>query len=57
MGHRYNQIDMTYPVSSYFFLRYFNTTTVTNNSFVTDSFIFTAGTFIILYRTKDSFTE
>src|SRR5690606_266690 len=55
--HRNYQIDMPHTVATYFLLCYFHTTTVANNTFVADSFIFTTGTFVILYRTKNALTE
>jgi hypothetical protein len=48
---------VTHALTTYFFLCYFYTTTVTNDSFVTDTLVFTAMTFVILYRTEDFFAE
>ena len=48
---------MTHSLTSYFLLSNFNTATVADNSFVTDSFILTAMTFPIFYRTENSLTE
>jgi hypothetical protein len=41
---------VTYSVSTHFFLSNFNTTTVTNDSFVSDSFVFSTSTFKILVQ-------
>jgi hypothetical protein len=50
MSDWHNKIDVTYSVSTYFFLS--NTTTVTNDSFVSDSFVFSTSTFKIFYWSK-----
>ncbi len=57
MSNWHNKIDVTYSVSTYFFLSYFYTTTVTDNSFVTYSFIFTTSTFKIFYWSENTFAE
>jgi hypothetical protein len=57
MGDRHNQRNMSHPFAADFFLGYFHTTTVANNSFVTNPFIFTTMTLIILHRAEDSFAE
>src|SRR5690606_37489316 len=46
------QIDMSNSLSTYFFLCHFNTTTVTNDTLITDSLILSAGTFVILHRSE-----
>jgi hypothetical protein len=50
MSDWHNKIDVTYSVSTHFFLSNFNTTTVTNDSFVSDSFVFSTSTFKILVQ-------
>ena len=48
---------MTYTLSTYFLLSYFNTTTVANYTLIANTLILTAGTFVILYRTEDTLTK
>ena len=57
MCNRYNQVDVSYAVATNLFLGYFNTTTVTNYTLVSYTFIFTTGTFVILYRSEYTLTE
>ena len=57
MRYRNNQRNMSHAFATHFFLGYLNTTTVANDSFVTDTFVFTAVTLIILNRSEDSFAE
>ena len=57
MSHRNDQLDMPHPFTAYFFLRHFHTTTVTNDTFITDAFVFTAMALVILYRTENPLTE
>jgi hypothetical protein len=57
MSHGNHQVDVPNTVTSYFFLGDFNSTTVTNNSFVSDTLVFTTGTLKIFDRTKDSLTK
>jgi hypothetical protein len=56
MSDWHNKIDVTYSVYVLFFLSNFNTTTVTNDSFVSDSFVFSTSTFKIFTGPK-IFTE
>ena len=48
---------MSHTLTTYFFLCNFNTTSITNDSFITDSFVFTTVTFIIFNRTENSLTK
>jgi hypothetical protein len=57
MYDRYDQFDMAHALTTNFLLCYFYPTAITNNTFVTDTLIFTTVTLIILYRAKDSLTE
>src|SRR5690606_2245429 len=57
MSHRNYQADVAVTLSTYFFLGNFYTTTVANDSFVSDSLVFTASTFVILHRTEDFLAE
>ena len=57
MSHRNHQLDMSHTLTSNLLLRNLNTTTVTNDTLVPNTFIFTAMTFVILHRTEDSLAE
>ena len=48
---------MTATFTAYFLLCHFYTTTVADNTFITDAFVLSAVTFIILHRTEDTFAE
>jgi hypothetical protein len=48
---------MSNTVTSYFFLGDFDPTTVTNNPFVSDSLVFTTGTFKVFDRAEDTLTK
>ena len=53
----HNKVDMSNSIPTNFFFCYFYTTSITNYSFVTDTFVFSTSTFVILYRAKNSLTE
>src|SRR5690606_15234845 len=55
--YRDNQVNMSHTLTTYFFLGYLHTTTVTYNALITNTFVFTTVTFIVLYRTKNTLTE
>ena len=57
MSHRNNQLDMSHSFTTYFLFSHLYSTTVTNNPFVTDPFVFTAMALIILYRSENPFTK
>jgi hypothetical protein len=57
MDNRNGQSDMTHPFSANLFSRYLYTAPVANNSSVTDTFILTAVTLIVLHRPENLFTE
>ncbi len=57
MCNRYNQMNMSYSLASYLFLRYFNTTPITDNSSISNSLIFPTMTFPVFYRSKYPFTK
>ena len=48
---------MSYTVTTYFLFSHLNTTTVTNNTLVTDTLVLTTSTLVILNRTEDALTE
>ena len=57
VGNRHHQLDVSHALATYFLLRHFDTTSIANNSFVSDSLVFTAMAFKILDRTKNSLTK
>ena len=57
MGYRYDQLNMTSTFATDFFLGNFYTTTIADDSLITDALILTASALIILCRTKDSLAE
>ena len=57
MSNRNNELDMSSTLTTYLFLRNLNTTTVTDDTFVTDALVLTAGALIVFRRTEDSLTE
>ena len=57
MCDRNHQIDMSHTLSAYFLFSYFDTTTITNNTSITDTLIFTTVTFIIFNRSKNTLTK
>ena len=57
MSHRDNQLNVSSTFTTHFLFCYLNTTTVADNTFITDTLVLTAGTLIILCRTKDTLTE
>ena len=50
-------MDVSHTFTTNFLLGNFHTTTIADNAFITDSFIFTAMAFIILNRTKNTFAK
>ena len=57
MSNRNNELDMSSTLTTYLFLRNLNTTTVADDTFVTDALVLTAGALIVFRRTEDSLTE
>ena len=57
MNDGYNKLDVTHALATNLLLRYFHTATVTNDTLVTDTLVFTAGTLIILNRAENSLAE
>ena len=57
MSNRNNELDMSSTLTTYLFLRNLNTTTVADDTFVTDALVFTAGALIVFRRTENSLTE
>ena len=57
VSHRHNQLDMSHTFTAHFLFSNFHTTTVADDTFITDTLVFTAMTFIILDRTKNALAE
>src|SRR5687767_2796364 len=57
MNNRHHQFNMAHAFTTYFLFRYLHTAAVANDSFITNTFVLTAGTLIILNRTKNPFAE
>src|SRR5699024_4534366 len=51
------QFNVSHPLSTNFSFSYFYSTTITNNTFISYTFIFSTMTFPILLWTKNTFTE
>ena len=57
MRYRHYQIDMPHTLSTYFFLSYFHSTTITHDAFIADTLILTTSTLIVLHWAEDALTE
>ena len=57
MSYRHNELNMTTALTTNFFLGNFYTTTVTDNTLISDTFVLSTGTLIVLCRTEDALTE
>src|SRR5690625_6674999 len=57
MHHRNHQLDVPHSLSPNFLFSHLYSASITNNSFIPDSFVLTAETLIILHRTKNPLTE
>src|SRR6056300_1130164 len=57
MNHWNHQRDVSNTVTTYLLFSHLNTTSVTNNTLVTDTLILTTSTLVILYRTENTLTE
>ena len=55
--YRSGQLNVTHTLTTDLWWRYFNATTVTNDSLVTNTLVLSASTFIILGRSKDTLVE
>ena len=55
--HRHHQLYMSHTFTAYFLFCNFYTTTVADDTFITDTLIFTAMAFVILNRTKNALAE
>ena len=57
VSHRHNQLDMSHTFTAHFLFSNFHTTTVADDTFITDTLIFTAMAFVILNGTKNALAE
>ena len=57
MGNRNHQMDVSHTFTTNFLFRNFHSTTIADNTFVTDTLVLTAMALIVLDRTKDTLTE
>jgi hypothetical protein len=57
MSYGDNQLDVSHTLTTYFLLRHLYTTTVADDSFVTDTFVLTAMAFVIFNRAKNTLAE
>ena len=57
MSYGNNQFNMTSTLTTNLLLGYLNTTTVADDSLITDALVFTAGTLLVLGRSKDALAE
>ena len=57
MSHGHNQLDVTHTLTAHLLLGYLHTTTVADDTFVTDALILTAVALIVLDRTEDALAE
>ena len=55
--HRHHQLNMTSALTTNFLLGHLDTTTITNDAFIADALVFSAGTLIVLGRTEDALAE
>ena len=57
MRNRYHQRDVTNSLAANFLFRNLYPASIANNPFVSDALVLAAGTFKILYRTKNPLAE
>ena len=57
MSNRDNQFNMSGTLTTYLLLSYLNTTTIADNTLITDTLVLTAGTLVILCWTEDTLAE
>src|SRR5437773_713413 len=57
MCYRYHEVYVAKSFPAYALFGNFYTATVANNAFIADTLVFTAVTFIVLYRTENPFAE
>ena len=57
MSYRYDKLNMTATFTTNFFLSNLYTATIAHNTLIPDALVLSAGTFIILCRTKDALAK
>src|ERR1700754_3521139 len=57
MHHGHHQFDMAHALATHFLFGYFHTATVAHDAFITDTFVFSAGALIVLYRSEYALAE
>ena len=57
VNYRNHQLDVPHAFTAYFLFGHLYTTTVTNNTLVTDPLVLSASTFVVFHWTKNLFTE
>ena len=57
MSHRNNERNVSHTFAANFLFGNFHTTTVADDAFVADAFVFSAVAFIVLYRTEYALAE
>lgn len=57
MSHGNHQIYVAHAFAAHFFLGYFDSATVAHYTFITNTLVFSAGAFVVLYRAEYAFAE
>ena len=57
MSNGYNEFDVTHTLTTYFLLSYLYAATLADDTFIADTFVFTAVTLVVFGRTEDTLTE
>ena len=57
MYHWYNQLNVPHPFTTDFLFGHLDTTSITYNTFITDTLVFSTITFIVFYWTKNTFAK
>ena len=57
MGYGHDQLNMAGALTTHLLLRHLDTTTVADDSFITDTLVLATGTLIVLRRTEDALAE
>ena len=57
MSHWHNELDVTLTLTTYFLLCHLHTTTVADDTFITDALVLSAGALIVFCWTEDALAE
>ena len=57
MSDGHDELDMAHAFTTHFFLGDFYAASVADDAFVADAFVFSAVTFVVLYRAEYAFAE